>query len=304
MSPPSPFSLHASRAGAGAVLSAVVIWSFTNTLVKISDLPALTFAVHRLWLGAALVVVGLYAVGRRLTWPVVRASAPGGAVLGLEIAFFFSALKHTSIADVAIISALQPAFVLLLAPRLFDERVGRRDLAWAAASVCGVVVVTIGSSGTPAWSLYGDLLAAGSLLAWTAYFLISKRARARVPAFEYLAVVFVVAALVVTPLAAIAGQPLGGVHVDDLLMLLLFVVGASAGHVLLTWAHGSVDVSVSSLIMLAQPVVSALAALAILGEPIAPLSAAGGAIVLGSLGAIVSRAASVARDDELELPQT
>jgi drug/metabolite transporter (DMT)-like permease len=304
MSPSSPSTLHVSRAGAGAVLSAVVIWSFGNTLVKISDLPALTFAVHRLWLGSALVVVGLYAAGRRLTWPIVRASAPGGGVLGLEITFFFSALKHTSVADVAIISALQPALVLLLAPRMFGERVRSRDLGWAAVSVAGVVVVTIGSSGTPAWSFYGDVLAVGSLLAWTAYFLISKRARADVPAFEYMAVVFVVATLVVTPLAAIAGQPLGGLHANDLLMLLLFVIGASTGHLLLAWAHGSMDVSASSLIMLAQPVASAFAALAILGEPITPLSAAGGAIVLGALAAIVSRAASGARREEPELPQT
>lgn len=304
MSPPSPLTLRASRAGAGAILSAVLIWGFTNTLVKISDLAALPFAVHRLWLGSALVVLAVYAVGRRLSWPVVRVSAPGGAVLGLEIAFFFSALKHTSIADVAVISALQPALVLLLAPRLFGERIGRRDLAWTVVSVAGVIVVTVGSSGTPAWSLYGDVLAVGSLIAWTAYFLVSKRARASVPALEYLAVVFVVATLVVTPLAALAGQPLGEVRSADLLLLLAFVVGASVGHLLLAWAHASVDVSASSLIMLAQPVVSAVAALVILGEPITPTSAAGGVIVLASLAAIVSRTTSFVPHDELELPQT
>jgi drug/metabolite transporter (DMT)-like permease len=292
-----------SRLGASAVFSAVLIWGFTNTLIKLSDLPPLTFAVHRLWLGSLLLLATLFASGRRLSWPTIRSSAPGGALLGIEIAFFFSAIKHTSIADVAVISALQPALVLLVAGRLFGERVGRRQVGWAAVSLAGVVLVTLGSSGTPAWSLGGDLLAAGSLLAWTCYFLVSKRARASVQALDYLSVVFVTATLVVTPLALVSGQPLGGLRLADLLMLIVFVAGASTGHLLLAWAHSSVDVSVSSLIMLAQPVVSSAAALAILGEPITALTAVGGVVVLSSLAAIVGGSYR-AEDAEPELPQT
>jgi drug/metabolite transporter (DMT)-like permease len=294
-----------SRLGAAAVISAVVIWSFTNTLIKLSPLPPLTFAVHRLWLGSLVLLVVLYGAGRRLTWATIRASAPGGALLGIEISFFFSAIKHTSIADVAVISALQPALVLMVAGPLFGERIGRREVTWTAVSLLGVVLVTLGSAGTPAWSLDGDLLAVGSLLAWTSYFLVSKRARARVRALDYMTVVFVAATIVVTPLTLASGQPLGGLRLADLVALVVFVAGASIGHVLLAWAHSSVDVSVSSSIGLAQPVVSSLAALLILGEPITPLTVAGGLVVLGSLAAIVGKAAAVEREDvEAELPQT
>jgi drug/metabolite transporter (DMT)-like permease len=294
-----------SRLGAAAVISAVVIWSFTNTLIKLSPLPPLTFAVHRLWLGSLILLAVLYGAGRRLTWDTIRASAPGGALLGIEISFFFSAIKHTSIADVAVISALQPALVLMVAGPLFGERIGRREVAWTGVSLLGVVLVTLGSAGTPAWSLDGDLLAVGSLLAWTAYFLVSKRARASVRALDYMTVVFVAATVVVTPLALATGQPLGGLRLSDVLALVVFVAGASIGHVLLAWAHSSVDVSVSSSIGLAQPVVSSLAALLILGEPITPLTVAGGLVVLGSLAAIVGKAAAVEREDvEAELPQT
>ncbi len=295
---------RSARLGACAVLGAVAIWGFTNTLIKLSPLPALTFAVHRLWLGSALLLAALYGSGRRLSWPAVRSSAPGGALLGVEIAFFFSAIKHTSVADVAVISALQPALVLLVAGRLFGEEVGRREIGWTAASLGGVVLVTLGSTGTPAWSLYGDLLAAGSLIAWTGYFLVSKHARTTVATFEYTTVVFAAATVVVTPLAVLSGQQLGGLRASDLVVLVLFVVGASVGHLLLSWAHASVDVSKSSLIMLAQPVVSAVAALLILREPLTPLTVVGGAIVLASLAAIVRRPSPVRAEVEAELPQT
>ncbi|MBI2237126.1 MAG: DMT family transporter [Actinobacteria bacterium] len=290
--------------GAAAVLVAVSGWSFTNTLIKVSSQPALAFALYRLWLGSVLLLAVLTLAGRRLTRPVIRASAPGGALLGVEIAFFFSALKHTSIADVTVISALQPALTLLVAGRLFGERVTRREVAWTLVSVAGVGVVAIGSSGTPAWSLRGDVLAAGSLIAWTAYFLVSKHARSTVPALEYMTVVTITAALVITPLALVSGQPLGGLQASDALWLALFVVGASGGHLLVAWAHPLVDVSVSSLLMLAQPVLASLAALLVLGEPLTPPVIAGGLVVIGSLAAIVTHAARVGGGPELAPSET
>ncbi len=291
--------VRTSRLGAAAVLGAVAIWGVVNVLIKVSPLPALTFAANRLWMGTGLLLLLGLLTGRRLTWAMVRTSAPGGALLGVEIAFWFSAVKHTTLADAAVISALQPALVLLAAGPLFGERITARDAWWMALATVGAVLVSVGSSGTPAWSLYGDLLAGASVFAWTGYFLVSKRARRTVPPLQYMTVVFLVAGLLVTPLALLAGQPLVGLDRADLVLLAVFVVGASAAHVLLSWAHASVDVSVSSLLTLFQPVVAAVAALLVLGEPITPLAAAGGAVVIGALAAIVRRAARVGEAEEV-----
>ena len=296
--------MRGSRSGGAAVLTAVTIWAFTNTLIKLSSLPALSFAAHRIVLGAALLIVVTYALGHRLTWAEIRASAPGGAVLGFEISFFFSAIKHTSIADVSVISALQPALVMVVAGPMFGERVTARDVALAAAALVGVGLVIVGSSGTPAWSLEGDLLAFGSLVCWTTYFLVSKRARASVPTLQYMTVVFTVASLVIVPLTVVSGQSLGGLRAADWGLLALFVAGASAGHLLVAWAHASVDVSVSSLLTLAQPVLGSVAALVILGEPITPLMILGGAVVIGALVEIVRRATRRVEELEADLPQT
>jgi drug/metabolite transporter (DMT)-like permease len=295
--------VRSSRLGAAAVLTAVTIWAFTNTLIKLSPLPALTFGLDRLWLGCAALAIVVYATGRRITLQHIKSSFAGGLVLGVEISFFFSSIKHTSIADVSVISALEPAIVLLVAGPLFGERVTRRELLWTAVSLAGVVLVVIGSSGTRAWSMYGDVLAAGSLFAWTAYFLVSKHARKTVPTLEYTTVVFFFAGLVVTPLALFAGQPLGNLRAKDLLLLAVFVAGASGGHVLLAWAHSSVDVSVSSLLTLALPVLGSVAGLVILHQPLGPVTIVGGLIVTGALAAIVRHAALVGQEPA-DIPQT
>lgn len=299
---PHGIGIRGSRTGTLAVLAAVTIWGVTNTLVKLSHLSALTFAVYRLWLGAALLFLALLVGRRRITWGHARAAVPAGMLFGVQIAFWFGALKHTSLVDATMISALQPALVLLVAGRMFGERAAGRDVALALASLVGVAIVTLGTSGTPAWSLGGDLLAVAALVGWTAYMLMSKRARDRVPALQYMAVVFLVAAVVIVPIALVGGAPLGGIRSTDWLILVVFVAGASSGHVLLAWAHTSVDVTLSSTLLLAQPVVTSVAALLILGEPIPPLAIVGGAVVLGSLGAVVRHASRRGAPAELEPP--
>ena len=43
------------------------------------------------------------------------------------------------------------------------------EMAWTAVSLGGVVLVILGSSGTPVWSWRGDLLAVGLAITWAAY---------------------------------------------------------------------------------------------------------------------------------------
>ncbi|MGH2572623.1 MAG: DMT family transporter [Actinomycetota bacterium] len=291
--------MKAAPLGVAAVLSVITTFSVLNVIVKIVRIPAVTFAFYRLWLGAAVMVLVLLVSRRRLSWEKVRASVPGGLLFGFNILLFFLAIKETAIADVLIIAALQPALTLMVAGPLFGERVTRHEVGWTVVSLAGVVLVTVGQSGTPVWSLRGDLLAVGALVVWTVYFLVSKRVRQDVPAVEYMTTVTLVAAVVITPVALLSGQPLGGLRIQDWLWLGLFVSGAQGGHVLLAWAHAHVDVSVSSLLILAEPVVSAVAALVFLGEPITALAVAGGAVVLTSVAAIVQRATRAGPSREL-----
>src|SRR5262245_61930519 len=113
MSEPARSGVRASPLGVGAVLLAVTGFAFMNLIVKIIPVTALTFGFWRLWLGAALMLVVTTVTGHRPTLDQLRRSIPGGVLFGLNIVFFFSALKRTAIADVQIISALQPALTLL-----------------------------------------------------------------------------------------------------------------------------------------------------------------------------------------------
>ena len=287
---------RATRLGLLAVIGPICVFSVMNSIVKLSHVQALPFAFFRLWMGAVVMLSLLALTGRRLSLRVVRRAAPGGVLFGANIAFFFSALKLTSVADVLIVAALQPAITLLVAGPLFGERVTIHEIAWTALSLVGVVMVVVGSSGTPVWGLAGDLLAVGALLAFTTYWLLSKHVRKEIPAIEYMTAVTVTAAVVITPIALLSGQRFS-VRWQDWLWLILFVAGAQAGHSLLAWSHAQVDVTISSLLILIEPAISAVAALVILGEPLPVLSIAGGLVAMGAVGMVVWRATRGSKDE-------
>jgi drug/metabolite transporter (DMT)-like permease len=121
---------------------------------------------------------------------------------------------------------------------------------------------------------------------------MSKRVRDRMGTLEYITVVHVVAALVVTPVAAIQPGELASVPGRDWLLLSFVVLFSGAlGHFLVNWAHPHVDVTVSSLMMLGVPIVATAVAWIVLDEPLTLLQGLGGAIALGAIVAIVRRPA-------------
>src|SRR5690348_3202081 len=123
-SPPAVASRQAAL-GTSAAVTAVVSWGIGPVVVKLVDVPAMAVSFYRLTLGAALTVLVLYASGRRLSRAALVAAIPGGVAFSLDILLFFTAVKRTTVADATIISALQPALVLLVVGRLFGERVRR-----------------------------------------------------------------------------------------------------------------------------------------------------------------------------------
>ncbi len=192
------------------------------------------------------------------------------------------------------------------AARWFGERVGRRDLVFVAISFMGVALVAIGSAGTPAFDVWGDLFAFVSVFTWTTYWLFSKRARASVGALEYMTSVMVVAAVLMTVLALVSGEGLAlPPTAMDWLWIWVVALGAGAiGHVLLAWSHRHVEAWLGSLITQCMPVVSSVAAWVLLGETLTALTIVGGLIVLAATAAILVRSRSRGADETFEAPET
>jgi len=286
-------ALRRPVAGAIAAVVGVVMWGSFSVLARTADgLDGLGLAFHRMWLGALAALVVLRLRGTRLSWRIVRASAPGGALFALDVALFFTALKTTTIANANIISSLQPVLVALVVGKLFGERLDRTFFLWTAVALVGVVAVLTGSaaSNDDTHSLYGDLLALAATCSWAAFFVASKQARTTLTSLEYLAGLLAVAWIVITPVALVARTPLAVPDAGTwVVILLIALVSGGLGHWLMNWAHGHIPLATASLLTLVIPVAAVATSALVLDETITVQQVVGIAVVVGALAMVIVR---------------
>ncbi len=283
-----------------AVAAAVLFWGCSSIAIKLASTTGLITSFYRLWFAIPLLwAIGLGTPGirRGFNGAWTRASLGGGALFGVHQLLFFNSLKMTSVANVTIIGALQPALVLLVGGRLFGETTTLRAIVWSLLALAGTVVVIVGSAGTPAWNPLGDTVAVANLFAFTAYFLFSKRIRRDVGASQYVVGMTTVAGLVVLVAALLTGQDFTAPTAHDWpLLVFIAVFPGTLGHFLTNWAHRHTSAFLMSIMLLAVPVLASSGAAVFLEEPLGPPQIVGGAIVLLSIGMVVRSTRADARE--------
>ena len=288
-----PDTAASDRAGRGraSAATAVCFWSVGNVIVAGFDLPGLQIGFWRLLLGAVVYGTFLYAGGRRITWATVRLVALPAVTIAMEIALFFVALQHTSLANATTIGALQPILLMAVASRRYREQVTGWLVGIALVAVGGVALVMFGAGGGSGGHLRGDLLAAVSTFFFAAYFVFVKDVRHHLDTFTLQTTSMAIGALVLLPLAAIdAGQvipPLPSWSQWGWLALLLAVPGT--GHFLMNWAHLHVSLTLTGLLTLAIPVLSAGGGWLVLDQRLTAVQVLGMAVVLSTLIVVVRR---------------
>ena len=284
--PPHP--THTSPAGFAATLGATFAWGFGNVFIAWVPLGGLTLAFHRLWLAAVIYTSVFYLRGGRLTLDSFRYGFWGAVAFALDIATFFVALRHTTVADAITISALQPVVILFFAGALFGEKVNRRHVLSTIVAILGIVLVVQGSARSGEATLFGELMAVAALFCWAWYFIASKAARRHLDTLEYLCVMWIVGVPVIGVLGLIFGQVPG----DDLsarafLWVLVVVFLPGTGHLLINWAHRHATLLITSLMTLLMPVISTAGAAIFLDQSVGPVQWLGIAIVLAALAYVV-----------------
>lgn len=285
-----------------AATVAAVAWGVGPLAVRGIDAPVGITAFWRLWLAVPIA----WSLARRsggLDRLTLRRAVVPGVLFALSLMTGWTSIRETSVANATIIPALQPVLVLLVASRLFGERVRGRDILLGATGLVGVVSFIAVASDSSGASRRGDLWAVAGLIVWVAYFIETKRLRSRhddVHTLPLLAGVMLVAAITMTPYTIMSeGMPRGLHGIDWMWVLFIVAVPGFTGHGLMTWAQRHAPVSVLSVVMLLSPVVSAIGAWIAFGQTLLPFQFMAGAIVLASVAGVVSGHRSVPVEPEV-----
>lgn len=268
---------------------AVVTWGASSVLINKIDMGGLAVGVYRFWIYFIALVIWMQRRGIRITRALMRHTAAGGIALGLDVALFFSAVKETTIVNATIISALQPVLVGVVAWRFFGERVGRRDISLAAAAIVATFVVVAAGTSQPEWNLFGDILAVGSVIAWSGYFIFSKASRGVVTSSEYTLGTALWTCIINTPLALIFGQDLSWPNATNWAWLIALALSAGiVGHVVMNWSLVRIPLWLGSTLTLLIPVSAASLAWVVLDQALTTTQIVAMAVVLVTLALLVS----------------
>ncbi len=281
--------------GVMAALCAPLCWSAGNMMVREIALTALWLTFWRTTAGAVVYSGFLVARGRRLRWVDLKACIPVGIVAAFWYAAFFEALNSTTIANVTMAGALLPAVLFAVAARRYGEPITLWLLTMTGLALGGMALVQYGSSSVPTWSARGDVFALITLTLWAVSFVMTKEARSKVGAVEFQTAVWIVGAVVMAPVAVIStGEivlPSGVTWAWVMAMLLV----PGTGHLLMTWAHRHVKLTVASMVTLAVAPLSMVGGAIFHDEFIVWEQVLGGVVVLGALTVVIRRDAQLAR---------
>lgn len=272
---------------AGAAL-AVTAWSTGTILAKWLDMDALAIGVYRFGTFFILLLIWMRARRINISVDLLRHSAWGGLALGLDIVFFFSAVKETSIVNATIIGSLQPILVGVIAWRFFGEKIRGADAGWALLALASALVVVRSGADDDVTSWQGDLLALGAMFAWSAYFIASRRAKGVISPQEFTAGTSFWTAIICLPVGLTLGQDMSWPTAENWLWLFVMIASAGVvGHTLMNWSLQRIPLWVGSTFTLFIPVGSALLAWLFLDEAVTATQGIAMAAVIGSLVMIV-----------------
>ncbi len=295
-----PHEQRPQRGIAAAILGSLMT-GFGGVFASLTyGMSGLVVTFWRIWVGALLLWVVSAVMGRRPSWATMRVSIGPAAFLTADFIFFFCALKLTSVVDVTVLGAMQPALVMLIARRMFHERLRPLDVVWVVVAMLGVTVAVLGPGTRSPHAFEGGCFAVAAMLMWTGYWLAGKRVRVTHDALEFTTSVLLLCAVMVAPVVLVSRQSIFTAHAGDWKWVVLVATIPSAGHLVLNYAQRFLAASISSAIGCLSPLVASAAAVPLLHQPLSLSQVLGLIIGVGAVSVI----AATNRAPELVPPDT
>ncbi len=291
------------------LLGAVGI-AFAPIFVRLSEAGPTATAFWRVLLAAPVLWLAVAATGRRAAraepaaqaaqaaqaprlWPLLL---PGVFFAG-DLAFWHWSIRFTSVANATLLANFAPIFVTLGAWLLFGERFTRSFLVGGAVALTGAVVLMSDSLSFGPEHLLGDALGLVTAVFYGAYILSIGRVRAHFSTLTVMAWSTAVTAVVLLPVALLSGMSgetfFPATTAGWLVLVALAWVSHAGGQGMIAYALAHLPAAFSSVSLLLQPVTAALLAWVLLAEPLGPVQALGGAVVL--TGVLVARHGALVR---------
>jgi drug/metabolite transporter (DMT)-like permease len=297
---PGLLAAIAARPRLAALLGAMSI-SFSGIFYRWAEVSPSTGTFYRCLFGLPFLAAVAYLERRKfgpLPQATVRLALIAGIFFAGDLTFWHHAIEYVGAGLATVLGNLQVLIVGLVAWAVFGERPPRSVLLALPIVLLGVVLIS-GIVGTGAYGsapVIGVLLGLLTACCYAGYLLIIRRGGRdlRRPAGPV-----AVATVSTTLVAAVGGLALGDLDLtpgpESLFWLaMLGFTSQFLGYLLISVSLPRLPAVVTSIILLAQPVVTVALAMILLGEAPSPAQLAGVGLVIGGI-AVATVPAGLAR---------
>jgi drug/metabolite transporter (DMT)-like permease len=288
----SPFSrsqLNKSPLALPALVLGGIFIGGAPIFVRLSELGPTATAFHRmLWAVPLLWLWVRFGTRAGAVLPddprVTRRLCICGLVFALDLACWHLSIRYTSVTNATLFANFAPVVVTIGAWLFLHERITRGFLTGLALCISGAVLLVGSSFQASHRHVVGDFIGMITALFYGTYLLTVASLRSRVSTPILMFWSTFVAGIVLAGLALLMGEKLVPETMRGLTILIgLAIVTQAAGQGLIAYALGHLPASFSSLVILIQPVVAALLAWVLLGEPVTGLQAGGGMAIFAGI---------------------
>ena len=254
--------------------------------VRNIGLPSGEVALYRAVIAALALFLWQLCTRQTVRWQDVKKELPllfvSGAAMSVNWILLFEAYKYTTVAMATLSYYFAPVIVTVASTVLFREGLTAKQISCFVMSTLGLVMVIGVSGGGGSHDLLGILLGLGAAVFYAAVVLINKGIR-RVSGLNRTFMQFLAAILVMTPyISMTGGSHLGSLDINGAVNLM--VVGVFHTGICYCMYFSSLRYlkgQEASILSYIDPVVAVILSVAVLHEPVSPLQAAGGFMILG-----------------------
>ncbi len=207
-----------------------------------------------------------------------------GVILAVDLITWHLSITITSVANATLLANLAPVFVTIIGVLFMGAAVTRVFVAGLLLAIVGVVILKGGAAALGQGDLLGDGGAVLAAVAYALYILAIGRLRTRFDTVRIMLWSTASAAVCLFPFGFfVEGHLMPTTAYGWAMVFGLAFISHASGQVAITYALAYLPAAFSSLTLLLQPVVAAILAWILLSEPIGPMQAIGGLVVLAGI---------------------
>lgn len=274
------------RAAAILLPFAILGIGAAGIFVRLADpAPPVVVGFYRMGFAGIGLAIGALATGTKLQWrgPGAGYALLAGFCFGADLGFWQTSVTLTTVATATLLVNLTPIHVGLYTVFVQRRRLAARFVAGAGLALLGTLwLLGVPSGGVD--DLGGAALALIASLFYAGYIVSMAEARRTVDVASGLALVTIGAACVLGVSAWVRGDPFTGFPLHSwLAMASAGALSQLVGVLGIVWALRFLPATLTSVVLLGQPLAAALLAWWILSEPVGPAQALGGIAVLAGI---------------------